>query len=54
MDLQLWCLPASNYWFMISIDPEVSAIDIMNEVSEGMLNGHEFSDVRAVALLFRT
>ena len=53
MNLQLWSFPAANDWFVIRIDPEISAINVVDEVSEGVLDCHEFSDVCTVSLLFR-
>ena len=52
MDLEFWGFPASNDRFMISIDSEVPAIDIIDEVSEAVLDGHKFSNICTVSLLF--
>ena len=52
MRLQFWALPAANDGLMICQDSEVSSIDFCDEMPDSMLDGHQFSDVCGVALLF--
>ena len=54
MDLELRSLPAANDRLVIRVYPEVSAVDIIDEVAEAVLDGHQLSDVSAVSLLFWT
>ena len=51
MDLQFRSLPAAYDWLMVSIDPEISAIDVIDKVTKGVFNSHELSDVGTVPLL---
>ena len=52
MDLELRSLPTANDGFVIGVDPEFPAIDVIDKVSESVLNGHQLTDVCAVSLLF--
>ena len=52
MDLELRSLPTANDRFVIGIDPEFPAIDVVDKVSESVLDGHQLTDVCAVSLLF--
>ena len=54
MNLELRGLPASNDRLVVSINPEISSIDIIDEVPETMLDGHKLSDIGAISLLFLT
>ena len=40
MDLKLWSLPAANDWLMVSINPKISSVDVIDEVSKAVLDSH--------------
>ena len=52
MRLEFWALPAANDGFVICQDSEMSSIDVCDEMSDGVLDGHQFSNVCGVTLLF--
>ena len=53
MNLKIGIFPASKNRFMICEDCKGSTVDFIDEMSDGILDGQEFTNIGRIALLGR-